>query len=115
MRDKVDNLMGRVLLHTETPVEVRAGLHLWKASENYAKTTGGDEFSFADAALRLYAGAFAKLDRNAARDYLATLVDRNDPGLTANQRLEADGRRIHAWERLRAALALAAQPAEGRG
>lgn len=91
----------------------RAALHLWAASENFAKTGGGDEFTFADEALRLYVGSFAKLDIRAARAYLDALLDRADPTNSIAEKLEAEDRRRQAWTELRSALALAARPVEG--
>jgi hypothetical protein len=114
MREQLDSLTHAALLDPRTPAETRASLHLWAASESYAKA-GGDEFAFADAALRLYVGAFAKLDIRSARDYLAALLDRADPTSSAGEKLQAEERRSQAWSGLRAALALAGRPTKGRG
>jgi hypothetical protein len=57
----------------EASAKTDAWLLLWKASSSFARRNEGDEFAFADLAIRIYAEAFAKIDPFFAINYLVCL------------------------------------------
>lgn len=100
-----DKLMG---------AEHKALMRLWDAAADFAQASGRNEFFFFDLIIRQCANAFGKLDHEAAFFYFDALACRTY-ATTPHEWRVAEARRLAAFERLRAALQLAAEPAQGRG
>jgi hypothetical protein len=93
------------LLMGQLELSATVGAMLYEASEKWAREMRQNEFGFVDRAMTLYAGALYKLDAEAARTYLHSLIERLDADTPSTERRLADQRRIDAFERLRLAAA----------